>query len=173
MKRIWIIVLLVLLTGCSTPAAMETVTDVYIEPTMGQMQQVMLDLPQDVAVPVMQDSEAGSLYICEDYVLTVAVYPGGDLVKTLTEATGCAPEMLQPIMSQQEGNSRYECVWTAAGEGENQVGRACVIDDGMYHYVLTAMAPEQKAGRLQEGVWQSIFRSFRTTEPGSFTHTGS
>ena len=52
MKRIWIIVLLVLLTGCSTPAAMETVTDVYIEPTMGQMQQVMLDLPQDVAVPV-------------------------------------------------------------------------------------------------------------------------
>lgn len=173
MKRIWMVLLLVLLAGCSAPAAMETVTDVWIEPTMGKMQQVVVELPQDMAIPVMQDNEAGSLYICEDYVLTVAVYPGGDLAKTLSETTGFSPEMLQLVRSQQEDNTRYECVWTAVGEGGNQVGRVCILDDGMYHYVLTALAPEQKSGELQEGTWQSIFRSFRTVEAGSFTHTGS
>lgn len=174
MKRVWIIILLlVLLTGCSAPAALETVTDVYIEPTLGQMQQVVVELPQDMAVPVMTNSETGSLYIYDDYVVSVSVCAGGDMVKTLTEATGYSPEMLQVVQTQQEHMDRYECVWTSVGEGTNHVGRACVLDDGQYHYVLTVMAPEQKARELQEGTWQTVFRSFRTVEPGSITHTGS
>ena len=71
------------------------------------------------------------------------------------------------------GNAkRYDCVWTAAGEGEDQVGRACILDDGSFHYVVSVMAGQSRSGELQP-VWQDIFDSFRLADPSIEFNTGS
>ena len=43
-------------------------------------------------------------------------------------------------------------------EGE-QVGRACILDDGSYHYVLSVLAQADRAAEL-EGVIADLFRSY-------------
>ena len=53
----------------------------------------------------------------------------------------------------------YEFVWTAATDFGEQVGRAMILDDGSYHYTLTAMAPAEKAANYQE-IWNGLFETF-------------
>jgi hypothetical protein len=67
---------------------------------------------------------------------------------------------------------RYDCVWTAAGETGLQLGRACVLEDGNYHYVLSVMAPEEETGRLRE-VWQNLFETCRLVDGDKNLNTGS
>ena len=45
-----------------------------------------------------------------------------------------------------------------AQEGE-MVGRAAILDDGNYHYALSALAPAETAQQLEE-IWEAIFQSF-------------
>ena len=42
----------------------------------------------------------------------------------------------------------------------NQIGRAAILDDGNYHYVLSCMAPEALGGDLRE-TWDRVFASFQ------------
>ena len=64
----------------------------------------------------------------------------------------------QPVETVQEGVKRDDCVWTSAGEGEDQVGRATVWDDGAYHYAVTVMAGESQMRELSD-IWQDILGS--------------
>ena len=73
----------------------------------------------------------------------------------------------------QENAKRYVCVWTAVGENGNQVGRLAVLDDGAYHYILTAMAEESIAGKLSGEVWDDVFSSFRLIAPEDVVSSGS
>ena len=54
----------------------------------------------------------------------------------------------------------YECVWTGAGEGGDQMCRAMVLDDGRFHYAVTVMAAADDAGDLAK-TWQTIFDSVK------------
>ena len=45
------------------------------------------------------------------------------------------------------------------GEQGQQVARGCILDDGNYHYVLTALAEAERAGEFEE-VWQEIFSGY-------------
>ena len=65
---------------------------------------------------------------------------------------------LDILRTKQGDVKRYQWVWTSAGEEGVQVGRACVLDDGAYHYIVTAQASEAIAGELQ-AQWQEIFAS--------------
>lgn len=173
MKKCWIVaVLMLLLTGCGAQETFETLTDDYIKPASAPLWQMVLDVPQDATVTVLQGEDSGKLYLCDGYTVAVQTMASGDLKEALRTLTGYEKEELTLMQTLQEGAKRYECVWAAAGEGENQVGRACLLDDGNYIYAVTAMAGESKAGDLMP-VWQELFSSFRLASPDEDISTGS
>lgn len=160
MKKLVIILLLAaLLAGCGATETFETVADEYLLPVSSTRQEVSLALPEQADVQVMKDAEGGALYLCNGYSLTVQTAESGDLGRTIETATGFPREQLQVMESRQGEYKRYEAVWAAAGENEPQIGRICVLDDGAYHYVLTAMTDASAAGQLQKEL-QAVFASF-------------
>lgn len=174
MRRLMVILLLsVILCGCKSQESYETMMDTPQQPEQPEKMVILLNLPEEAAEQTMNAEESGSVYFCDDYVLTVQTRQGGDLQRTILETTGFLPEQL-PIIETMQGNlKRYVCVWTAAGETGNQVGRLALLDDGAYHYVLTAMAEEACAGKLSEEVWDSVFGSFRAVSPENVVSSGS
>ena len=56
-------------------------------------------------------------------------------------------------------HKRYDLVWTAAGEEGDILCRAAVIDDGHYHYCLTAMVEAAQANAVQS-TWNDLFASY-------------
>lgn len=173
MKKLWFILpIALLLCGCGAQETLETVTDGQEISAPAVAQQILLELPEDVQMQVSQGENAGKLYVCEDYVITVQTLPGGDLDATVTAATGYGKERLQILQTRKDSVKRYESVWTSAGEGEEQVGRLCVLDDGSYHYVVTAMTGASKSGALQQ-TWNRLFDSVRLVSADTNLNTGS
>ena len=159
MKKVWcVLALSVLLTGCGANPVWETVTDVADFPAMAQMQQITVKLPTDASVETMDNGQTEKIYLCDGYTVTVQTLSGGDVDKTLRQISGFSKDQLTVMETQTQNGKRYECVWASAGEGEDQVARAVVLDDGSYHYAVTVMAPFSTAGDLAS-VWQSILSS--------------
>jgi hypothetical protein len=171
-KKCWILLLSLLLAGCSKQTALETVNDEYVQPVSAPVWQIVADLPADAGVQVMESQDLAKLYLCDDYTVTVQTLSSGDLDRTLRTVTGYSREQLNPIRLQQGELQRYECVFVSAGEGQTQVGRTCILDDGNYHYVLTAMAGESQIEELTD-TWKNLFDSFRLVEPDAELNTGS
>ncbi|MBR4109220.1 MAG: hypothetical protein IKK41_02745 [Oscillospiraceae bacterium] len=173
MKKCFILLLVMLLfAGCGAQETFETVSDAYNQPVSAPQWQMLLDVPQEASVSVLQGEDAGKIYLCDGYTVTVQTMASGDLEKTLRTLTGYEKEELTLMQTLQDGAKRYECVWVSAGEGEDQVGRLCLLDDGNYTYAVTAMAGETKAGELSQ-VWQEMFDSFRLVSPDVELNTGS
>ena len=173
MKKVWLILVLALfMTGCSAEQTWETVNDAYVQSVSAPVQQVHFTLPENASVPTLQSEEAGTLYMCDGYTVTLQALPAGDLDKTLLTVTGFSRKNLAVLQTTQGSCQKYACVWTAAGEAEEQIGRACILDDGSHHYVLTAMAPASSAGELRE-TWQQVFSSFCLVPPDASVNTGS
>lgn len=160
MKKLWCIfaLLTLLMTGCSGNMILETVTDAWDDTAIKQMQTVSVTLPKDATVEAMEDGTGGKLYLCNGYTVTVQTMAGGDLDKTLRELTGFSKDQLTLLERQNQNCKRYDCVWTSAGEGEDQVARGTVLDDGYYHYAVVVMAPFSKAEDFA-ATWQSILSS--------------
>ena len=76
------------------------------------------------------------------------------------------------MQTQENGIKKYQWVWAAGGETGTQVGRGCILDDGYYHYILTALADEDAVRKLQMS-WKELFGSFRLTEERENVSTGS
>ena len=150
---------LMLLAGCSQPKDFETMSDSFTEPEMPQPCQVTWELPEDAAKAVLENASAGALYLCEGYCVALQTLPAGNLDATLREVTGYGAEKVQ-LWEKKEGDiSRYCCVWASAGEGGDQMGKATILDDGNYHYVLSVMAAAENAGELAD-TWQQLMDSF-------------
>jgi hypothetical protein len=160
MKRLWIIgVLMMMLCGCASVEDFETMKDVYAPQNLSDPAQISLIIPADAASPVME-SENGKLYFCDGYEIMVQTMEAGDLNSTLESLTGYTKDSLTVIETMTDDVRRYECVWTAAGEAGDQVGRAVIMDDGSYHYCVSVMAHALESGSLQE-TWQELFTSFK------------
>jgi len=159
-KWILLFVMLFFLTGCNTRGDFETVGDVYAPETLTP-REVALVLPSDAAVQTLS-SEQGKLYLCDGYSVCVQTLQGGNLEETLRQVTGYTLERLTLLETEKEGLRLYRCVWTAAGEGGDQIAQTAIIDDGNFHYAVTAMAPSESAGALSN-TWQEIFNSVRLT----------
>ncbi len=174
MRKLWMILILVLiLSGCKQTDTFETVMDQTATPIPTEKMVIMVDMPDNASLETMESNEDYSVYICNDYTLTTYTVDSGDLQKTILDATGFLPEQLDVIQTKQGDDNRYVCVWTAAGESGEQVGRCAIIDDGCYHYVLTAMADAEDAGALAQNEWLSVFRSFRIIKPEDVVSSGS
>ena len=87
-KLAWILLMVVLLTGCSKKVALETVSDVWDVPTAAPMQQILLQLPPELSTPTMQNEETGALYLSDSYSVTVQTVDAGDLQKTIRNRHG-------------------------------------------------------------------------------------
>ena len=173
MKKLWVIpILVLLLAGCGGEKTMETISDVEETPVVATEQRVLLQLPQELSAPVLQSEKTGTLYICDDYSVTVQTVAAGDLNETIRNATGMDRANLQIMQTEEKGVKRYRWVWATGGERGAQVGRGCVLDDGNYHYVLTALADEDVASQVQSA-WKEIFSSFRLADEREEISTGS
>lgn len=158
MKKLCVLLcILLMLAGCSQQT-FETVTDLHQDGPLPQAKSICLDLPQEAAMPTMESGENGKLYLCDGYSIALQTLSGGDLDGTLRQLTGFSRDALT-VMERKTGDiSRYDCVWTAVGEGQEQTCRCVVLDDGSYHYAVTVMADSVDAGKLQQ-TWQSILGS--------------
>ncbi len=172
-KYLLILAAVVLLTGCGQPEEYETVMDSQVEQTAAEKMEIVLNLPGESAKPVMASEDDEQFYVCDQYTLSLRTAPGGDLQKTVLQACGFLPEQLSVMETVQGDAKRYDFVWTAAGETGEQVGRCAILDDGGYHYVVTAMADASVSGMLTGGDWREIFNSFRILPAEEVVSSGS
>ena len=171
-KCVILLALMLLLSGCGSEPTLETIADEQLQSVSAKVQQVLVDLPVNAGVPVMQSEDGAALYLCDGFTVTVQTMEAGDLDKTLRSATGYGRQALELMETADEAGKRYQCVFAAAGEGQTQVGRASIIDDGSFHYVLTVLAPEQTAGAVAEQI-QTVLDSFRVAAADLPINTGS
>lgn len=156
-KWLCLILCVGLLAGCSAPVY-ETIGDVeHVSATLSQAQKPVLSLPDDAAVLV--DSSGNSMYLCEGFSVAVLTLAGGNMSATVQTLSGFEKGRLT-VMEKSCGNhKRYDFVWTAAGEDGDMLCRAAVIDDGSYHYCLSAMASASEATEIKD-TWNDLFDSF-------------
>lgn len=159
MKKICLLlVMTVLLTGCGTQDVFETIGDEQMVSVMAQPREISLTLPEDTVLPAME-TENGTLYMCRDFDVMVQTLEGGDINRTIQTVSGFNREDLTVIETFNGSEDCYEFSWTAVGEKSDQVCRCMILDDGDYHYVLTAMVDAELVSEYQE-IWNGMFDSF-------------
>lgn len=157
MKIVCVLLMLIMLSGCGAQPVFEKVEDPWVEVDAIQ-KELVVKLPAEAAAPVLQSPEAGQLYLCDGYVLTLQTFSGGDLDATLRQITGFTRDQVTYMQTRDGEVDKYSCVWSSAGEGGDHVGRAVILDDGSYHYAVTVMADFASAGELSD-TWQELLNS--------------
>ena len=147
-----------ILGGCAAEDTFETLADEWYQGEAAPMAEVLLELPEEAVTPV-SESESGTLYQCDGYELLLQTLEAGDLDATLRQITGRGREELTVMETRFRDGKRYDLVWSCLGETGDQIGRACILDDGNYHYVLTVLADARRAGEF-EAVWEELFSSY-------------
>jgi hypothetical protein len=147
-----------LFVGCAAEDTFETVADEILQSVEAPMAEMILELPEEAAAPVAQ-GEAGSLYQCDGYEIALQTFASGDLDATLRASTGHGRDDLTVIETRLGKLKRYDLVWSCLGEQGDQIGRACVLDDGNYHYVLSVLGEADRMGEFEE-VWEELFSSY-------------
>ena len=159
MKKLCVMMALcAMLCGCSGKQTFETVTDEMVQPVLAQPREILLRLPEETLLPAME-TDNGTLYLCDGYDVAVQTVQSGDLEETVRLVSGFSSEDLTIIQTTAGECDCYEFVWTSATDLGEQVGRAMILDDGDYHYVLSAVTPVNNAQEYQE-IWNGLFDSF-------------
>ena len=171
-KVLFLLLTAALLSGCGAQETFETVDDIIPVQPVAARQQLYAQLPEDAASAAFSEEDTGELYLCDGCTITKQIMPGGDLEKTVMTVTGQSKDNLQIMKTRQQDSDRYDFVWTAAGEDGLHLGRACILDDGNYHYVLSAMAEESATAGLQE-TWEDLFSTCCLLDPDVDLNTGS
>ena len=158
MKKLCLMMALVcLLAGCGAEQTLETVADEQVL-SQSAARQIHVELPEETVLPVMQ-TDTGELYICRDFEVSVQTLPGGDLNRTVETISGFGAGDVTVMETESNSLTRYDFVWSCAGETGPEVGRASVLSDGTWHYCLTVMTAEKNAAGYQE-IFNGMFESF-------------
>lgn len=157
-KRTILLMLTLLLCGCAAEETFETVADDLVLPVMASPREITVRLPENAVAPVLEQ-EGEQLYLCDGYEILVETKPAGDLGATVRGISGYEKEALTVLETQWQDVTRYEFVWAAAGEDGDRLGRAVVLDDGMYHYCLSVLRDASTSENTQI-VWSDVFSSF-------------
>ena len=160
MKKWWVIIgISLLLTGCSVRETFETVEDEIVQPVMAEVGEISLALPPEASAQTILANGEDKLYFCDGYTAAVQILSRGNLDRTCRQLCGFGMESLNILQTTSGAHKRYDWVWTAAGEGGDQMGRTAVIDDGKYHYCVSLVADADRAGNL-ENSWSKLLASF-------------
>ena len=156
MKR-WmgIFLLALLLCGCRAEETLETVNDEWMVPVMAQPREISVRLPEDTVMPVLEQ-DGRRLYMGLDYEIMMETLAAGDLNATIRTLSGYETDQLTVLETRQGNLDRYDFVWTTAGEKGERLGRAVILDDGDYHYCMSAL---REPGNTLV-VWRDVFGSF-------------
>ena len=146
----------VLLTGCRSEQTLETVADEWVAPVMASPRSVWAELPDDALAPVLE-GDGQQVYFSEDYEIYLENRSSGDLEQTIRYLSGFDRDSLTVMKTRQGICDRYEFVWTCAGEEGQRLGRAVILDDGNYHYCMSAL---WDAGADSNVSWEQVFGSF-------------
>lgn len=157
MRKLWALVIAVMLAGCNAEPTMETVADEQVL-SESVMKEITMELPGEPVLPVMR-TDTGEIYICEDFEVSVETLPGGDIQRTVQMLTGFSMEDVTVMETTAGERTRYDLAWSAMGETGPEVGRAAVLCDGQYHYCLTVMTAEENAASCRE-MFNGLFESF-------------
>lgn len=153
MKKLFLAILcMFMLSGCSSVETMETIHDDGVVPVMGEAGQVQLTLPDLDDAQVIDNGMGSRIYLFDGFCVTVQTLDGGDMSKTLETVSGFGAEKLSLLKTEQEDYTQFCCAWSSAGEGEEQLCRAVVMDDGRYHYAVTVMADSSEVAE-QPDLW--------------------
>ena len=150
-----ICLLAVMLCGCRAEETLETVSDEWVVPAMAQPREISVRLPDDAVAPVLEQ-EGRRLYMGRDYEIMVETMSAGDLNDTIRTVSGYEKEQLTVLETRQADADRYDFVWTTVGETGERLGRAVILDDGNYHYCMSAL--RDPGDTLV--VWRDVFGSF-------------
>lgn len=161
------------LTGCTQAKNYETVMDSQVEQIPAEKMEIVVNLPGEASNTVMSSDSGEKFYFCDGYTLSLRTADSGDLRKTVLDVCGFSPEQLPMVETVQGDAKRYAFVWTSAGENGDQIGRCAILDDGNYHYIVTAMADASVSGDLTDGPWREIFNSFRIVPAEEVISSGS
>ena len=154
--KILLILMAVLLCGCSSQETFETISDEPVQEVMAQMREISVRLPDNAVAPVLE-SDTEQVYMSEDYEIVIETLEAGDLDATIRRISGYPREELTVMETQWDDVTRYEFVWAAAGEQGECIGRAVVLDDGKYHYCMSVL---RDAKTVSQVVWSDVFASF-------------
>ena len=157
-KFIWMVLMAALLTGCTAEETLETVSDEWVVPVMAQPREISVRLPEDTVAPVLEQ-DGRRLYMGRDYEIMLETLSSGDLSATIRSLCGYEQDQLTVLETRQGDYSRYDFVWTMAGETGDRLGRAVILDDGEYHYCMSAIRDQ---GDTQIP-WRDVFGSFSLT----------
>ena len=160
-KCLLIFAMLLFLSGCGAEETMETISDDIITPVIAQMRQMFVELPEEAASPAVE-SGSDRLYLCENYEISIQTMESGDLSATIQTVCGYDLDDLTVMHTIQDGADCYEFVWSTMTEQGEFVGRAKILDDGNYHYILTVLGQAEKA-RSNHPVWLYMFDTFTLT----------
>lgn len=159
MKKLWMIMLVSLvLSGCGASQTLETVADEMVQSVMAEPKEILLTLPEEAVLPAME-SENGVIYICREFDVAVQTLEGGNLQKTVETISGYTPDDLTIMQTISGDCSKYDFVWTSTGEMGDQVCRASILDDGSFHYVVTAAVGAELYEEYRE-IWNGMFETF-------------
>ena len=125
---------------------------------MAQPGRIDVKLPEEAAMPV-SETDSGRLYLCRDYEIALQTLSSGDLNGTIRSVTGYGKEELTVLETMRSDMPCYEFTWTCAGETGERIGRGIILDDGNYHYVMTALWDADQTKNLQV-IWSDVFSSF-------------
>ena len=154
-RLVWMALLAALLTGCTAEETLETVSDEILVPVMAQPREISVRLPEGALAPVLEQ-EGRHLYMGKDYEIMLETMASGDLRATIRALSGYDREQLTVVETRQGDTERYDFVWTTAGERGDRLGRAVILDDGNYHYCMSAL--REPGDTLI--VWRDVFGSF-------------
>ena len=162
MKKYALLLMISLMfTGCGAQETFETVADEYVQSAAAPLREVILELPEEAMVPASESGD-GTLYLCDGYEIQVRVLPAGDLDGTIREIAGFSQSQVTLMQTDRAEYKRFDLVWSTLGEQGEQVGRAAILDDGSYHYVLTVLAEADRAGEF-ESVFRALFENYGLT----------
>lgn len=153
-----IFLLSILLCGCTAQETMETISDEILVSVMAQPRDISVELPGETALPVVEN-DAGRIYLCDEYEIVLQTLDAGDLDRTLQTISGMEKQQITVMETVQDDVTRYEFVWTSAGERGEQLGRAVVLDDSNFHYCLSVLRNPERAEKSQIN-WNQVFDSF-------------
>lgn len=160
MKK-WILYLLiaVLLTGCGARETMETVADEYAAQVMASPREISVRLPERETPPAY-GWEGAQVYLSDEYEIVIETMAGGDLGATVQALCGLDKEQMTILETRRGEVKRYDFVWTTTGEAGDRLGRGVILDDGTYHYCMTALRDADRVNNTQI-VWSDVFNSFQ------------
>lgn len=156
-KVLLVLMVLFLLTACSEPVYETLGNVVHVGGNPAQPRQVLLSFPEDASLLTMSGEER--LYLCDGYTMTLQNCDAGDLGATVLWLTGKKLTDITMLETVCGDHKRKDFVWITNTEEGQQVCRGAILDDGVFHYCLTVMAPGEDAVDLRQ-TWNALFSSF-------------